>query len=154
MQDKAGWLVASYGEADPPALGFLMMSAPMVLLYDGDCRFCTSSAAALARRFGPARLETRDFQKEGVLAALPGVSYDACMRRMHLVFPDGRVYAGPEGFARLLATTPFVGWLAYLYYVPGIRQVAELVYALVAKHRYRVFGRTDACEDGTCHLHG
>jgi predicted DCC family thiol-disulfide oxidoreductase YuxK len=130
------------------------LSAPMIMLYDGGCRFCTSSAMALARRFGPKRIETRDFQNEGVLAAFPGVSYEACMKKMHVVFPNGAVYAGSEAFARVFSTVRWVGWLAYLYYVPGIRQLADLGYALIAKYRYRLFGRTDTCEGGTCHLHG
>ncbi len=131
-----------------------MATAPVILLYDGGCRFCVRSAEGLARRFGPGRLEIRDFQKKGVLAAFPGVSYEAAMKRMHVVFPDGTIYAGAEGIARVFATTRFVGWLAYLYYVPGIRQLVDLGYASFAKHRYRVLGRTEECEGGTCHLHG
>lgn len=131
-----------------------MATAPVILLYDGGCRFCMSSAAAMVRRFGPGRLETRDLRKEGVLAAFPEVSYEAAMKRMHVVLPDGRIYAGAEAIARVLATARITGWLAYVYYVPGIRQLADLGYALVAKHRHRLFGRTGACETGTCHLHG
>jgi predicted DCC family thiol-disulfide oxidoreductase YuxK len=131
-----------------------MATGPLILLYDGGCGFCTSSAAALVRRFGPERLQIQDFQKEGVLAAFPEVSYEAAMKRMHVVFPDGRIYAGAEGFARVFAATRRVGWLAYLYYVPGLRQLVDLGYETLARHRYRLFGRTGACEGGTCRLHG
>ena len=126
----------------------------MTLLYDGDCRFCTRSAHTIQRRFGRARVTLRNFQEPGVLEAHPSITHEAAMKKMHLVLDDGRVFAGAEAFARIVATVPVLGWLAWLYYVPGIRQLADLGYALIAKYRYRLFGRTAQCDGGTCHLHG
>ena len=126
----------------------------MTVLYDGDCRFCTRSAHSIQRRFGRARVSLRNFQEPGGLDPYPSITHDAAMKRMHLVRGDGRIFAGAEAFARILATVPILGWLAWLYYVPGIRQLADWGYALVAKYRYRLFGRTQACDGGTCHLHG
>jgi predicted DCC family thiol-disulfide oxidoreductase YuxK len=125
----------------------------LVALYDGHCRFCTRSAKQLARLVGASRLETRSFQDDGVLAAFPGVSYDDCMKRLHVVAPGGRVYAGAAAVARAFRTLPVVGLFAYLYYVPGVRQISELVYRWIAGRRYRLFGKTEPCEDGTCKLH-
>ncbi len=132
-----------------------MADAPaMTVLYDGDCRFCTRSAHAIQRRFGRARVSLRNFQEPGGLDPYPSITHDAAMKKMHLVLGDGRIFAGAEAFARILATVPVLGWIAWLYYVPGIRQLADLGYALIAKYRYRLFGRTQACDGGTCHLHG
>jgi predicted DCC family thiol-disulfide oxidoreductase YuxK len=125
----------------------------MTVLYDGDCRFCTRSARGIQRRFGRARVALANFQEPGALEAYPRVTHEAAMKKMHVVLADGRVFAGAEAFARVLASVPFVGWLAYLYYVPGLRQLADLAYSLVAKHRYRLFGRSETCDGGTCHLH-
>jgi predicted DCC family thiol-disulfide oxidoreductase YuxK len=125
----------------------------LIALYDGSCRFCTQQAKRLARFAGDAKVETRSFQDDGVLAAFPGVPYEACMKRMHVVAPDGRVYAGMESVVRVLLTLPVIGLLAYLYYIPGVRQLSELGYRIVARNRYRLAGKT-ACEPGgTCHLH-
>lgn len=132
-----------------------MADAPaMTVLYDGDCRFCTRSAHTIQRRFGRARVSLRNFQEPGGLDPYPSITHDAAMKKMHLVRGDGRIFAGAEAFARILATVPVLGWIAWLYYVPGIRQLADLGYALVARYRYRLFGRTQACDGGTCHLHG
>jgi predicted DCC family thiol-disulfide oxidoreductase YuxK len=135
---------------------------PITVLYDGACPFCTSSAQALVRRLGHERVVVRDFQEPGVLAAHPGITRDAAMRKMHVVLPDGRVFAGAEGAARIALRLRFFGWLAMAYYLPGVRQLANLAYTLVARHRYRLFGRrsSDArssgqtCDGDTCHLHG
>ncbi len=123
----------------------------ILVLYDGQCRFCTRSANELASLRGHDKLELLSFQDEGVLDRFPGVTYDACMKRLHVVFPDGRVYAGAEAVTRVVAGIPVVGLPAYVYYVPGIRQLSEAVYDLVAKNRYKIAGRD--CDGGTCKLH-
>jgi predicted DCC family thiol-disulfide oxidoreductase YuxK len=126
----------------------------LVVLYDGNCRFCTRSAKGLARRFGPSKVSAVSFQDDGVLDGYPGVSYDACMKKMHVIDPEGRVYAGAAAVARVVRTVPVLGLFAYLYHIPGVRQLAELAYSFVAKNRYKLFGKTDKCDPGgTCHLH-
>jgi predicted DCC family thiol-disulfide oxidoreductase YuxK len=126
----------------------------LIILYDGHCRFCTQSAKKLARRVGPSVVRSVNFQDDGVLAGFPGVPYDACMKRIHVIQPDGKVYAGAGAIARLFRTFPLIGVLAYLYYVPIVKQLADLGYWFVAKYRYRLFGRQECEPGGTCHLHG
>jgi predicted DCC family thiol-disulfide oxidoreductase YuxK len=130
--------------------GFL----PITVLYDGDCRFCTRSARQIEKRFGRPNVSLRNFQEPGALDPYPGVTHDACMEKLHMVTSAGRVFAGAEAFARLVATVPVLGLLAWLYYVPGLRQVADFTYSVVARHRYRLLAKSEACDTGTCHLHG
>jgi predicted DCC family thiol-disulfide oxidoreductase YuxK len=120
----------------------------IIVLYDGLCRFCTGSAKKLARLAGKRRIETVSFQDEGVLERFPDIGYDALMKRMHVVMPDGRVFAGAEAVTRVIAALPIVGALAFGYYVPGIRQLANVAYDAVARNRYRIAGKS-----GACHLH-
>jgi predicted DCC family thiol-disulfide oxidoreductase YuxK len=97
-----------------------------------------------------------NFQGPGTLERFPGITHDACMQAMHLVTPDGRVYRGFEAAVQAVATRPVLGFVAYLYYVPGIRQICDWLYTIVAANRYRLWGRTqssDGCESGTCALH-
>ena len=126
----------------------------LVMLFDGHCRFCTQSANKLARAVGPERVKTVSFQEDGVLASFPGIAYADCMKKLYVVSPEGYVYSGAGAIARLLRTLRFVGWLTYIYYVPVLRQLADLAYAFVAKYRYKLFGKTQQCDGGTCHLHG
>ena len=116
-------------------------------------RFSLLVLLAFAR---PGAVEAVSFQEPGALDRFPGVTRDACMRQMILVAPDGRVYGGFEAAVRAVATRPAVGRLAYLYYLPGLRLVCDLVYALIAANRYRIRGKTPAagdCAGGTCELH-
>src|SRR5207253_1824328 len=118
--------------ADPPRLSWrydrprrrAMTTPPgkYVLIYDGLCRFCTAGAHRFVRWMGRVEVELLDFQKPGALDRFPGLSHDVCMTAMQLVTPEGRVYGGFEAAARAFATRRVVGWVAYLYYVPGLRQ--------------------------------
>jgi predicted DCC family thiol-disulfide oxidoreductase YuxK len=126
-----------------------------VILYDGHCRFCTAGSRRLAAWMRGA-VEQADFQRPGVLERFPGLTHEKCMERLHLVAPDGRVFAGAEAIARAIATRPLLGKLAFLYFVPGLRQLIDVIYKLVAAHRYRIAGRSVAaseCAGGTCAVH-
>jgi predicted DCC family thiol-disulfide oxidoreductase YuxK len=126
---------------------------PDVVLYDGRCRFCVAGARRLFALARPGAVEMKDFQQPGVLAAYPQVSYEACMRAMQLITADGRVHEGAEAVARVLMTRKILGLPARLYFVPGLRQIADALYAWVARNRYRLRGRAESCEDGACALH-
>jgi predicted DCC family thiol-disulfide oxidoreductase YuxK len=131
-------------------------SKKTIVLYDGHCRFCTVNVGkllALARR---GAIEALSFQEPGVLDRFPGLSYDECMRAMQLITPEGRVFSGFEAAVRAVATRPLLGWFAYLYYLPGLRQLCDLAYSWIARNRYRLMKKSviaGACEEGSCSLH-
>jgi predicted DCC family thiol-disulfide oxidoreductase YuxK len=131
------------------------MNPGWVFLYDGHCRFCVGSAARMRSLTRPGVLTLRDFQKPGVLAEYPALTFEQCMRQAQLVAPDGRIFEGMEAVVRALMTRPLLGAFARLYYVPGIHQVANAFYAGIAANRYRLFGRTaaGACDDDACAVH-
>lgn len=123
-------------------------------LYDAECRFCTAQAQRLARIAGPALLPV-PLQREGLLAAL-GITHEAAMTAMHLSTADGEVFVGLEAIVQSLRHRPVLGRLAKLYYVPGIRQLGDLLYRLVARYRYYIMGRAVArgeCDGGSCSVH-
>ncbi len=121
-----------------------------VVLYDGLCRFCSVQVKNLLALARPGTLEAVSFQDAEQLRRFPGLTHEVCMQAMHLVTPDGRVYRGCEAAVQALATRPWLGRLARVYYVPGIRQLCDRVYAFIAANRYRIAG---TCEEGTCALH-
>ena len=138
---------ASIRQTAPPGL--------FVVLYDGHCKFCTAAARKLLRLARPGALTALSFQDAGVLERFPGLTFDVCMKQMQLVTPDGKVYAGFEAAVQALATRPLVRFFVSIYYVPGVRQLCDWLYGVVAANRYRISGKTAqaACESGTCVLH-
>jgi predicted DCC family thiol-disulfide oxidoreductase YuxK len=137
----------------PPA-GFPELGGSDLLLYDGECRFCQAASARLMRMAGP-HLRRVSLHEPGLLAAL-GLDHDAVMKAMHLVTPEGRVYLGLEALVQALRHRRVLGAVVKAYYIPGIRQLSDLGYRLVARYRYALMGRAVAagqCDSGTCHLH-
>jgi predicted DCC family thiol-disulfide oxidoreductase YuxK len=127
-----------------------------VVLYDGACRFCQAGMKRLVAWARRGAIEPVDFQQPGALDRFPGLTHDACMRQMHLVTPAGKVYGGFEAAVRAMMTRPVLGWLARLYYLPGLRQLLDALYTWIAARRYRLLGKQIAageCPDGTCAVH-
>jgi predicted DCC family thiol-disulfide oxidoreductase YuxK len=60
------------------------------------------------------------------------------MEAIHLVLPDGRVLAGHAAIPEILLHLN--GWrrLAALFRLPGMRRLAPVVYAWIARHRYQI----------------
>lgn len=125
-----------------------------VLLYDGECRFCRAQVARLSHWVGVGLVPT-PLQQQGVLAAL-GIPHEEAMRAMQLITTDGRICEGVEAVVVALRRRPIWGRLVRIYYVPGLRQLADLGYRLIARYRYYLMGRAiDAgqCPDGACAVH-
>jgi len=113
-----------------------------VLLYDGDCAFCSSCARAL-RRLGPdaeiAPWQLSDLAKLGVTEEQAGAA-------VQWVGVDGSVRSGHEAIAAVLSCAGPV-WRAAgrLLLLPGISWMAAKAYRLVADNRHRLPGGTPTC---------
>jgi len=126
-----------------------------ILLYDGLCRFCEAGATrlvSLAKRDAIAKV---NFQEPGVLGQFPGISHEMCKKQMYLISPTGNVIGGFEAAVQAIATRPLIRWIAYVYYVPGLRWLLDALYAFIARNRYRIMGKMNPhdCAGGACALH-
>ncbi|MGH7607735.1 MAG: thiol-disulfide oxidoreductase DCC family protein, partial [Gemmatimonadales bacterium] len=81
------------------------------------------------------RLRYVPFQDESAVRHL-GIGLPALAAAMHLVLPDGRVYAGADAAPELLRRLPGKRWLAVLFRVPGVLRLARRVYAWLAARRH------------------
>jgi predicted DCC family thiol-disulfide oxidoreductase YuxK len=113
-----------------------------VLVYDGDCAFCTSCARALAR-IGP-DAEIVAWQLTD-LAEL-GITEEQAADAVQWVRIDGTVRSGHEAIAAVLGSAGRI-WkvIGSALLLPGISWLAARVYRLVADNRYRLPGGTPAC---------
>ena len=105
------------------------------LIYDGECGFCEQSVELLRRWDREHRLATLPFQDEAGVAAF-GIPLPALAAAMHLVRPDGRVFAGADAIPQLLRLLPRRRWLAPLFSLPGVMPAARRIYATIAARRH------------------
>jgi predicted DCC family thiol-disulfide oxidoreductase YuxK len=116
-----------------------------LLIFDGDCGFCTTSARFASRWVD--RHHRYDIQpwQQLDLDQL-GLTEDDCIAAAQFVRRDGSVRAGHLAIAEgLKHGAPPWRPLGHAMTVPGISAVAGKVYAWVADHRYAMPGGTPAC---------
>ncbi len=104
------------------------------LIYDGECGFCRAAIERVRRWDRERRLATIPLQ-DGARVAAFGIPLAALAAAMHLILPDGRVFAGADAAPELLRLLPGKGWLAWLWRLPGVPALARRVYARIAARR-------------------
>lgn len=114
-----------------------------VLIFDGDCAFCTTAVRWLDRVL-PAMPASSPYQRTDLAAY--GLTTADGQSRVWLV-AGGRRYGGAAAVAALLRRQPapalrMLGWLGT---VPPWSWAAELSYRLIARYRHRLPGGTPAC---------
>ena len=118
------------------------MTGQPVLIFDGDCGFCTTSVRFAQRRIGVrARVTAWQFAD---LAAL-GTTRERAEHEVLWIDRD-RVYGGAQAVARLLINAG-LPWspLGFVLRVPPFRWAAQGLYRLIANNRRRLPGGTPAC---------
>ncbi|MFT3716084.1 MAG: DUF393 domain-containing protein [Gordonia sp. (in: high G+C Gram-positive bacteria)] len=117
------------------------MSDRLLLVYDGDCAFCSSCERWIARRVP---VTTVPYQRAD-LAALGLSTADA--EQSIWVFDGDDVTSGADAAAALLRHADTGGWrvAGRVLALPGIRSAARPAYRLVARNRHRMPGGTPAC---------
>ncbi|MEV7078403.1 DCC1-like thiol-disulfide oxidoreductase family protein [Streptomyces sp. NPDC093516] len=114
-----------------------------VLIFDGDCGFCTTSVGVVRRVVRP-WCEIVPWQRAD-LASL-GVTEERARHEALWVTPTGRVYGGAQAVAKILLSAGGV-WAVpgAILTLPLVRRVAHGLYRLVAVNRGRLPGGTAAC---------
>jgi len=122
-----------------------------VVIYDGECKFCTASVHKLRRFDKRGRLAFISLHDPEVQRRWPELSYDDLMAYLYVCTPDGRKFRGAEAFKYLSTKLPALCWMAPVLHIPGLMPLYQILYRAFAKRRYR-FGRIESCENGTCKL--
>ena len=114
-----------------------------VILYDGVCVFCSRWV-----RFVASRDTARRFRFTAIQSA-----YGARLAQTFGIDPDdpdtnavvhgGVAYLRSDAALTVLGALPGWGWVRVLRAVP--KPLRDAVYSLVARNRYRIFGRYEEC---------
>lgn len=113
-----------------------------LLIFDGDCGFCTTSARSGQRWLGLQHVEPWQFLD---LDTLP-VTEAQCQTAVQWVAFDGTVASAHDAvIAALRHAGGFWAVLGRVMGLPGVHWVAGVVYRTVARYRYRMPGGTPAC---------
>jgi predicted DCC family thiol-disulfide oxidoreductase YuxK len=115
-----------------------------LLIFDGDCAFCSSSVRFGQRWIGRMPAATpyqhTDLEHFGLTAA-------QCEQAVRYVARDHQVYAGEDAVSMLLRGAGRGWWLlGSVMRLPGIHWLSGVAYRWVARNRHRLPGGTPACD--------
>lgn len=115
-----------------------------VVLFDGVCKLCTGSVNFILRHEKGPFLRFAPLQSQVGMRLMQEHGIDPAQMRTFVVIADGRSYIRSDAAIRV---SRFLrgAWklLGLVRVVP--RPIRDYAYDLVARNRYRWFGRHDAC---------
>jgi predicted DCC family thiol-disulfide oxidoreductase YuxK len=131
----------------PHSVLTLAKTALPIVFYDGDCGMCTQSVDLILRADRRNVFWFAPLQGETARELLPPLPADPAQWSMVLVDEAG-IHRESDAALRICRRLPGA-WrlLGLLLLVP--RFLRDGVYRLVARNRYRVFGRKDSCRIAT-----
>jgi predicted DCC family thiol-disulfide oxidoreductase YuxK len=128
-----------------------MTSAPVmqpwpdddVILYDGVCVFCSRWVRFLAIRDVARRFRFTAIQSPYGTRLAQAFGVDPDDPDTNAVVHGGVAYFKSDAALLVLSCLPGWGWVRVLFAVP--RYIRDSVYNLIAKNRYRIFGKYETC---------
>jgi predicted DCC family thiol-disulfide oxidoreductase YuxK len=124
----------------------VVISRVPILVYDGNCGFCTSVAMKISDRCRvPAKASSwQDLGGDG-LAEL-GLTPADGQKAAWWVDSDGRLFEGYLAVAKsLIAARGWRGAVGKMILIPPVGGVAAVGYRIVVRNRHRLPGSTNAC---------
>ena len=120
--------------------------SPPVLVYDGVCLLCSRSVRFVLEHDREARYRFAPMQSEKGRQLLQAHGLDPDSPLSMLLVEDGHGYTDTIAIARLLRGLPQRRWRwlsMIMLSVPS--PIRDAVYRFVARHRYKLFGRSAQC---------
>jgi predicted DCC family thiol-disulfide oxidoreductase YuxK len=114
-----------------------------VILFDGICLLCSRSARFVIERDPEARFRFVMIQEPQGRALAERLGIDLELPETNAVILDGRAYFKSDTVIEVLSLLPGWSWVRLGRAVP--RGLRNAIYDLIARNRYRWFGRSEAC---------
>jgi predicted DCC family thiol-disulfide oxidoreductase YuxK len=114
------------------------------ILFDGVCNLCNGSVQFILRRDPQARFRFASLQSEAGQRLVTEQGLDPEILSSVILIEDGQVYR--ESTAALRIARHMAGaWKLLRVFVLVPRPIRDAVYRLIARNRYRWFGKSETC---------
>ena len=114
-----------------------------VILYDGVCVFCSRWVRFVATRDVEKRFRFTAIQSGYGTRLAQAFGIDPNDPDTNAVVHGGEVFFKSDAALTVLSNLPGWGWVRTLRSVP--KPLRDAVYGLVARNRYRIFGKYERC---------
>lgn len=141
-------------EAHPNARAPTITEQPTIILFDGVCNLCSGVVRFLIARDPHARFRFAALQSPAAREACTAVGYELPVSATPgtiVVIEHGRALERSDAALAIARRMPFP-WPVFGVFRVLPRGLRDALYRLVARNRYRWFGRADACMVPTAKL--
>lgn len=114
-----------------------------LILFDGVCVFCSRWVRFVIERDPGGRYRFLPIQTDRGRALAERHGFDPDNPETNAVVKDGRIWLKSDAALEVLSSLPGWRWSAALKACP--RWLRDAAYDLIARNRYRLFGRTEVC---------
>ena len=114
-----------------------------VILYDGVCVFCSRWVRFVAARDRERRFRFTAIQSPYGTRLARAYRIDPQDPDTNAVIHGGVAYFKSDAALTVLGLLPGWSWVRVLFAVP--KSLRDAIYNLVARNRYRIFGKYDQC---------
>ena len=110
---------------------------PWKLFYDGECNLCNASQLKVVQWADRIHYPLVTEILQSGEAKSKGYSDGSIVLEA-----EDKIYYAEDAWFKLLEIAPwYFRWLVWLKWIPGVRFIAGIIYKIVAKYRFRWFGR-------------
>lgn len=117
-----------------------------VILYDGVCVFCSHWVQFVVARDTVRMFRFTAIQSDYGRKLAAAFQIDPEDPDTNAVVHDGKAFLKSDAALIVLSHLPRWSWVRVLMLVPKF--LRDAVYDLIARNRYRIFGKYDACYTG------
>jgi predicted DCC family thiol-disulfide oxidoreductase YuxK len=124
-----------------------METNPPIILFDGRCGLCTRSVQFILKRDRDARFRFAPLESTAAARACTRIGAptpQAVEPDSIIVIADGQALERSDAALSIAARLPFP-WPILTVFRVVPRGLRDWVYGIIARNRYRWFGRHDAC---------
>ena len=126
----------------------IVKRAPHLVLFDDECPLCTFQMRLLTWLDWFNVIAALPISDPHVQAVAPHLTREELLEAIHCVTADGKIHRGARCVRFLGMRLPLLVPLALFLWIPGVIQVAEIIYQWISRHRLflsRLFGCKEAC---------
>jgi predicted DCC family thiol-disulfide oxidoreductase YuxK len=118
--------------------------ANFIVLFDGVCNFCNGAVRFIIERDPKAQFQFASLQSHPAQALLKKLYFEQADLESIVLIEDSTIYTASTAALRIVKRLSGSWPLLYIFVLVP-RPLRDWVYSIVARHRYRWFGRQDVC---------
>jgi predicted DCC family thiol-disulfide oxidoreductase YuxK len=135
----------SLGNSHPKRRGVMENTQKLILIFDGNCHFCTACIEVFRLLDWRHRLQCLPFQLPDVPQRY-GLTLTQCEQAAWAILPSGQTYCGAQAINLALDASIGLPLFEKISQFPGVGKLETCVYAWIAAHRQWFPGVRPYCQ--------